>query len=302
MMPTASQCRKPPTARRPASRYTLVALYKLTTPSVATAVIVAWLSASLDGQTAGSQAIPRAADGRPDLSGIWQVINSAAWNIEDQNAAPAPHSAPWLGIPASRGVVEGGEIPYQPWARAKRDENHKNRLRLDPEVNCFLPGVPRITYMPFPFQIVQTPTYIGVLYEYVHAVRHIYVDGSQHPAGPIEWWMGDSRARWDGDALVVSVRHFNADTWFDRAGNFHSEAMQLTERYAFLDRDTIRYEVTVEDPTVYTRPWKLAWALVREKAPGFELIEEACREGERSLGRLREQGATFYFGAPWRLR
>ncbi len=198
------------------------------------------------GRQAG-QGLPRATDGRPDLSGIWQVMNHAAWNIQDQNAEPGPPGAPWLGIPASRGVVEGNDIPYQPSARAKKEENYKNRLTLDPETNCYLPGVPRVMYMPFPFQIVQTPTYIGFLHEYVHAIRHIYVDGTPHPPGPIEWFMGDSRGRWDGDTLVVSVRHFTPETWLDRAGNFHSEEMQLTERYTFVDRDTINYEVTVQD-------------------------------------------------------
>jgi len=228
------------------------------------------------GQVAGGPGLLRTPDGRPDMSGIWQVMNGAAWNIQDQNAAPGPHSAPWLGIPANRGVVEGGEIPYQPWARAKKEENYKNRLTLDPEVNCYLPGVPRIMYMPLPFQIIQTPTYIGILFEYVHAIRHIYVDGSPHPEGPIEWWMGDSRARWEGDALVVSVRHFNADTWFDRAGNFHSDEMQLTERFSFVDRDTINYEVTVTDPKVFTRPWKMSMLLYRRKEANVQLLEHSC--------------------------
>jgi hypothetical protein len=232
------------------------------------------LSSSAYGQ--GTGAIPRASDGRPDFSGIWQVMNNAAWNIQDQNAQPGPYGAPWIGIPASQGVVEGNEIPYQAWARAKKDENYKNRLTVDPEVNCYLPGVPRITYMPFPFQIVQTPTFIGILYEYVHAVRNIFVDGSPHPEGPIEWWLGDSRGRWDGDSLVVDVRHFNADSWFDRAGNFHSEEMHLTERYAFVDRDTINYEVTVEDPKVFTRPWKMRMLLYRHKEPNFQLLEHPC--------------------------
>ncbi|HEY5616537.1 MAG TPA: hypothetical protein VIK60_01255 [Vicinamibacterales bacterium] len=243
---------------------------------VTTATILSLAPLSAGVQGGGGQAVSRTLDGRPDLSGVWQVINGAAWNIQDQNAAPGPHGAPWLGIPASRGVVEGNEIPYQPWARAKKDENYKNRLTLDPEVNCYLPGVPRITYMPFPFQIVQTPTYIAILYEYVHAIRHIYVDGSTHPAGPIEWWMGDSRGRWEGDTLVVSVRHFNADTWFDRAGNFHSEEMQLTERYSFVDRDTINYEVTVEDSKVFTRPWKMSMLLYRRKEPNVQLLEHPC--------------------------
>ena len=241
--------------------------------AVVVAAIIPLAHATVGGQS--SQPL-RTADGRPDLSGIWQVMNGAAWNIQDQNAEPGPHSAPWLGIPASRGVVEGNDVPYQPWARAKKEENYKNRLTADPEINCYLPGVPRITYMPFPFQIIQTPAYIGILYEYVHAVRHIYVDGSPHPDGPIEWWMGDSRGRWEGDTLVVSVKHFNAETWFDRAGNFHSEEMQLTERYSFVDRDTIRYQVTVTDPKVFTGPWNMSMLLYRRKEDNAQLLEHSC--------------------------
>ena len=134
-------------------------------------------------------------------------------------------------MPAGQGVVEGNEIPYQPWALAKKQENFENRATADPETKCYLPGVPRITYMPYPFQIFQTPDYIAILYEYVHAARHIYMDGSPHPEGPIDWWMGDSRGRWEGDTLVVDVVHFNDQTWFDRAGNFHSEALHVVERY-----------------------------------------------------------------------
>ena len=249
---------------------------RLTRWAVGVTAVVALLGVPVAGQGAGGQAVPRGKDGHPDFSGIWQVMNGAAWNLQDQNAEPGPHSAPWLGIPASRGVVEGNEIPYQPWARKQKEENYKNRRTLDPEVNCYLPGVPRITYMPFPFQVVQTPNYIAILYEYVHTVRHIFVDGSGHPEGPIAWWMGDSPGRGDGDTLVVSVRHFNDSTWFDRAGNFHSEQMQLTERYTFADEDTIRYEVTVEDPKVFTRPWKMSMLLYRHKEPNFQLLEHEC--------------------------
>ena len=249
---------------------------RLMASAIATIGVLLLTPVEAGAQAPGSQSVPRAADGHPDLSGIWAVMNNANWNIQDQNAEPGPAGAPWMGIPASRGVVEGNDIPYQPWARAKKEENYKNRMTLDPESHCYLPGVPRITYMPFPFQIVQTPTFIGVLYEYVHAVRHVYVDGSPHPEGPIEWWMGDSRARWEGDTLVVSVRHFNADTWFDRAGNFHSEDMQLTERYSFADRDTINYEVTVEDAKVFTRPWKMTMLIYRRKEPNAQLLDHEC--------------------------
>src|SRR5258705_5464226 len=164
-----------------------------------------------------SAPVPRTADGKPDLSGIWQVLNTAAWDIQDHAAS--------LGVPAGQGVVEGNEIPYQPSALARKRENFTNRRTADPETKCYEPGVPRITYMPYPFQIVQTPTYVAILYEYNHVTRHIYVDGTQHPRGPIDnWLMGDSRARWEGNTLVVDVIHFTEQTWLDRAGNFHSHA------------------------------------------------------------------------------
>ena len=221
-----------------------------------------------DGSTAAAvAAIPRAADGKPDLSGIWQVVNAAAWNIESHHASK--------DVPGGQGVVLDGPIPYQPWALAKRDENFKNRATADPESKCYLPGVPRITYMPYPFQIAQTPKQIAILYEYVHATRNIYMD-SEHPRGPIDWWMGDSRAVWDGDTLVVDVVHFNDQTWFDRAGNFHSEALHLVERYTPVSRDHIHYEVTVEDPKVFTRPWKMAMPIYRRMEKHVQLLEYEC--------------------------
>src|SRR5215467_526169 len=123
-------------------------------------------------QVAGSAAIPRARDGKPNLSGIWQVMNAAAWDIQDHSAQKA--------IPAGQGVVEGNEIPYQPWALAKKKANGENRATLDPEGHCYLPGVPRATYMPFPFQIVQVPDMVTILYEYVNATRYNYTNGSRH--------------------------------------------------------------------------------------------------------------------------
>ena len=155
---------------------------------------------------AQNQAAPsRAADGKPDLSGVWQALNTAAWDIQDHSAS--------LGVPAGQGVVEGNEIPYQPWAAAKKRENYQNRATADPEAKCFQPGVPRITYMPFPFQIVQTPAYIAILYEYAHVTRHIYLGGTAHPKGPIDsWFMGDSRGHWEGNTLVVDVIHFTDQT------------------------------------------------------------------------------------------
>ncbi len=229
---------------------------------------IAAVPATLAQDTAAAGAgIPRTPEGKPDLSGIWQTVNTAAWDIQDHHARK--------GEPAGIGVVDGNEIPYQPWALEKKRQNFASRQTADPEVNCYLPGVPRITYMPYPFEIVQTPKQVAILYEYVHAVRNVYMD-SPHPAGPIEWWMGDSRAHWDGDTLVVDVVHFTDQTWFDRAGNFHSEALHVVERYTRLGRDLMTYEVTIEDPKVFTRPWKMTMPLYRRQEKNIQLLEYEC--------------------------
>ncbi len=215
---------------------------------------------------APGSSLPRTSDGQPDLNGVWQVLTTASWDIQDHPAK--------LGVPAGQGVVEGDEIPYQPWALAKKQENFKNRLTADlVEARGFLPGVPRIMYMPLPFQIVQTPKYVTLVYEYGHAVRVIYTDGTKHPEGPIEFWLGDSRGRWEGDTLVSDVVHFNAETWFDKAGNFHSEALHLVERFTLMGPDHINYEVTVEDPKVFTRPWKMSMPLYRRKEANVRILE-----------------------------
>jgi hypothetical protein len=208
----------------------------------------------------------RTADGKPDLSGIWQVMNTAAWDIQDHNAQK--------GIPAGQGVVEGGELPYTTAAAAKKKANFDNRATADPESKCYLPGVPRITYMPFPFQIVQTPAQVTILYEYAHTVRNVFM-GTPHLEG-LFWWMGDSRGRWDGDTLVVDVTDFNDETWFDRAGNFHSDALHVVERYTLADADHINYEATIEDAKVFTRPWKMSMILNRHKEKNFRLLEYEC--------------------------
>ena len=220
------------------------------------------------GVAPASAQIPRTADGRPDLSGIWQVLATAAWNIEDHPAEK--------GVPAGQGVVEGGELPYLPDALERRNENYRNRATADPESKCFLPGIPRMMYMPFPFQIVQTPTHVAMAFEYLNAVRHIYLRG-QHPEGPIDWWQGDARGRWEGDTLVVDIVHFNDQTWFDRAGNFHSEEMHLVERYTMVDRNHIEYEVTVEDPKIFSRPWKMSMPLYRRLEKNVQILEYVCQ-------------------------
>ena len=216
---------------------------------------------------AAGQPLPRTPDGKPDLSGIWQAVNSAAWNI-------LPHAAD-PDVPAGLGVVEGNEIPYTAPAAARQRDNYANRAKLDPETKCWLPGVPRATYMGFPFQIVQTPNQMSILYEYAHATRHIFMS-SPHPKGPIEWWMGDSRGTWQGDTLVVDVVHFNDQTWFDRAGNHHSEMLHVVERYTPLGPNHINYEVTIEDPKVFTRPWKMSMPLYRRLDSNMQLLDYEC--------------------------
>jgi hypothetical protein len=217
------------------------------------------------GQVSATNAIPRTSDGKPDLSGFWQVISSANWNIQDHRAEP--------GIPAGQGIVLGNEIPYQDWALAKRKENYAHRETADPQSKSFIQGVPRITYTPFPFQIVETPKEITVFYEYVHGVRHLFRDGQDHPPGHIDWWFGDSRAKWDGDTLVVDVTDFNDQTWFDHAGNFHSDQLHVVERYTLTDADHIDYEATIDDPKVFTKPWKINVVLYRHKEKGFQLLD-----------------------------
>jgi hypothetical protein len=211
---------------------------------------------------------PRTREGQPDLQGVWQVLNTAAWDLEDHGAS--------LGVPAGRGVVVGGVIPYQPWALKRKQENFANRAKLDPETRCNLPGVPRITYMPYPFQIVQQADKISILYEYLHAARYIYMNGNPHPEGPIEWWMGDSRGRFEGNTLVVDVVHFNDQTWFDRTGNFHSGDLHVIERYTPTSPNHLQYEVTIEDPKVFTRPWTISMPLYRRQERDVELYEYQC--------------------------
>ncbi|MBI3047245.1 MAG: hypothetical protein HYY76_02945 [Acidobacteria bacterium] len=222
---------------------------------------------ALAAAPAAGQSVPRGPDGKPDLSGIWQAINAAGWNILPHHAEP--------DVPAGLGVVDGNEIPYTPEAAARQRANYANRATLDPVNKCYLPGVPRATSMGLPFQIVQTPNQVTILYEYAHAVRNIFMN-SPHPKGPIEWWMGDSRGRWEGDTLVVDVVHFNDQTWFDKAGNHHSEQLHVVERYTPIDRDHLQYEAAIEDPKVFTRPWKMSMPLYRRIERNMQLLEYEC--------------------------
>jgi len=245
------------------------------------AVIVAaglWLGMpSLAGQSANYRA-PRTKDGKPNLNGIWQAMNTANWNLEAHAARQGLVLA--LGAigaePGGPGVVEGGEIPYLPAAKEKRKANFEQRLTADPEVKCFLPGVPRATYMPYPFQILHSAKAIFFAYEYAGAVRNIVLK-DPGPA-PIDSWMGQSVGRWEGDTLVVDVTALDERTWFDRAGNFHSDALHVVERYTPRTADILSYEATIEDPKVYSRPWKIQMPLYRHVEKNARLMEFKCVE------------------------
>jgi len=193
-------------------------------------------------------------------------------------------------VPAGLSVVEGNEIPYQPWAAAKKKENYENWLSRDPEVKCYLPGIPRATYMPYPFQILQTHNNdILMAYEYASASRVIKMGKTEPP--PVDTWMGQSTGRWDGDTLVVDTIGFNDQTWFDRAGNFHSEALHVTERFTRKSPDVLDYQVTIEDPKVFTHPWKIQMPLYRRQDQNAQLMEFKCVEFVEELmyGHLRKK-------------
>jgi hypothetical protein len=229
---------------------------------VAAGAALSWTA--LAAGTAAAQ--PAAA--RPDLTGIWQVLSPAAWNLLDHHASD--------GVPAGQGVVVGGEIPYQPWALEQRRQNFENRATADPERKCYLPGVPRLTLMPFPFQIFQEDDLILMVHEYARAIRHVHTNGTEHPHGPLEFWLGDSRGRWEGNTLVVDTVHFTNQTWLDRSGNFHSEALHVVERFTPEGPDHIRYRARLEDPKVFTRPWEIETILYRRKEPNVQVLEYNC--------------------------
>jgi len=261
------------------------------------AAAIAVTAVSIVGQTrqTGSAAVfppytpTRTADGKPDFSGIWQSLTTANWDIQTHAAQPGPHPellGAWGAAPGGQGIVEGNEIPYQPWAAAKQKENLEKRMVVkvtndpkrydtgEPELQCYRPGVPRANYMPFPFQIFQTPKEILIVYEYKGAFRTVYMD--PHREAPNESWLGWSNGSWDGDTLVVDVTGFTDHTWFDRAGNFHSADLHVVERYTLLSPYHIQYEATIEDPKVFTRPWKISFPLYRRVEPNVQLVEFNC--------------------------
>jgi hypothetical protein len=263
---------------------------------VAAAIVIAlvfwFFTRSSGGQTDVYKAARTAyGDGKPDLSGIWQALGSAHWDLEGHAARQGPIAqlGGAFGVAPGLGVDEGGAIPYQPWAAEKKKQNAANWLTLDPEIKCYQPGVPRATYMPYPFQIVQTPTHTLITYEYASASRVINIVNID--PSPVDTWMGHSVGHWEGDTLVVDVSSFNDQTWFDRAGNFHSDNLRVTERYTPISRDALMYEATIEDPKVFTAPWKIVLPLYRRLERNAQLLEYKCVEFAEELmyGPLRRK-------------
>jgi len=204
---------------------------------------------------------PRTADGQPDLQGIWEVRTSPDKDLEK-----------------AKGVIiepKNGKIPYLPEALAKKKENEKNSATADPLNKCFMPGVPRINLLSYPLQIFQTPGQISFAYEYIHNFRNVYLKRTTHLDG-IDFWQGDSLGHWDADTLVVDVADFNDQTWLDKAGDYHSDALHVVERYTRTGPNTLRYEATVEDPKTFSMPWKIRVELSRNTQPNARLMEYEC--------------------------
>jgi len=262
------------------------------------------------GEQAARPAGARTSEGRPDFSGVWQALNEAHWDLQAHEARPAIVTQPGVyeyeyarvpaapvlalgaagGVPGSLGVVQGdGQIPYKPEALAVKQENAANWIDRDPELKCYLPGIPRAMYMPYPFTIVQGTDKIQMTFAFSNAARVIHMNKVEGP--PDDTYMGHSVGRWDGDSLVVDVTNFNGKNWFDRAGNYHSDALHLVERFTSISPDAIRYDVTIEDPKVFSRPWTISMPLYRRLEANATVLDYNCIEfaEEFMYGNLRKE-------------
>src|SRR6185503_16293158 len=256
------------------------------------AIAISFVVTPVSGQQAAAYRAPRTPDGHPDLNGIWQANNEANWDIQMHVARPALalRAGPYGPVPAKEvlalgavgsvppgtGNDEGNEIPYKPEALAQKKKNQDNYLTSDPEIKCYLPGVPRANYMPYPFQIFQSPKAFFIAYEYAGATRNVYLK-DPGPA-PVDSWMGQSVGKWEGETFVIDVTGFNDGSWFDRSGNFHSESLHVIERYTRTSPDVIQYEATIEDPKTFTRPWKMSMPLYRRAEKNAQLMDFKCVE------------------------
>src|ERR1700685_352254 len=244
----------------------------------------------LQAQNATSKAV-RMPDGHPNLNGIWQAVNTANWNLQDHGAYAGPmwELGAIAAVPSGKGVVDGNEIPYSPEAAAKRKENFKNRRTDDPEAKCFMPGIPRANYMPYPFQIVQTAKDILFVYEFASSNR--LVNMGKPMEAPSDTWMGTNNGHWEGDTLVIDVTGLNGLAWLDRAGDFGGKQLHVVERFSRPDPYHLNYEATIEDPTVFTRPWKISMPLYRKVEKNAPLLQFKCVEFAEDLlyGRFEKQ-------------
>ena len=197
-----------------------------------------------------------------DLRGIWMAENKADANLERAHVIVDPPD---------------GKIPYRPEAAAQQKQNFANRATADPEKRCFQPGVPRAAYLRSPFQIFQNDRAVYIVYQDAHSYRIIYLNGSPHNEG-LGYAMGDSRGHWEGNTLVADVTSFSDSTWLDAAGDYHSDELHVVERYTRMNPDTLMYEATIEDPKVFTRPWKIRMPLRLQK--GIQILEDECEEGD----------------------
>ena len=277
--------------------------------AVVAAVVVGLISVFVT-RMSGQASRPDRVAGKPNLSGIWQANNEAIWDLQAHAARPGMITQPGIypypytrvpaapvvalgavgAVPGSLGVVQGdGHIPYRPDALARKQENLDNWIDRDPEIKCYLPGIPRAMYMPHPYQITQSTDKIHMAFAFSSSARTIHLDDVDGP--PDDTWMGHSVGRWEGDTLVVDVTDFNGRGWFDRAGNYHSDALHLVERFTLVTPNLINYEVTIEDPNVFTRPWRIAMPLYRRMEPNMQLLEFRCAEfaEEFMYGHLRKE-------------
>lgn len=248
---------------------------------------------------------PRLNSGKPNFSGVWQVLNTANFNLEARPAqaamlmregpvVPVPaKEVVALGaigaVPASIGVVDEGKIPYQSAALKQRQQNRIDWLEKSPEIKCYLPGIPRATYMPYPFQILHNDDALFFSYEYAGAVRDVHL--SNPGPAPIDSWMGQSWAEWDGDTLVIHTDGFNGQTWLDRAGNFHSDLLKVTERFTRTSDYTAHYQATLKDESVYTKPWSISMELYKRVGVDDRIMQFNCVEFVEELmyGHLRKE-------------
>jgi hypothetical protein len=228
--------------------------------------------------------------GKPNFTGLWQAMTGANWDIQDHSTEPGPfyQLGAAFAVPAGQGIVDGNEIPYRPEALEQRRLNRLNRWTADPEIKCFMPGIPRANYMPYPFMIVQGDATIAFAYEFATSNRVVYMKTPRKAQVPA--WMGTSNGRWEGDTLVIEVTGNWPDSWFDRSGNFHSDALKVTERYTLRNPDVIDYEATIDDPKTFTRPWKISFPIYRRLEKNAKLLEFKCVEYTEELiyGHLRK--------------